>query len=634
MPKSWIAILLLVGLVFSGGGFCHAKTRTIELPLTLDFSLLRSFLVRQAYKGAGESALVVNKDEGCTRIRLWNPKLGRENGYLKITNDIKVKAGVKVLGACLDPVEWQGKVEVIQKPRFDGGNWVFTVQTQESRLLTEEGDTAFVANIIYSLVREYVHAYLDQFKVNLATPKKDLEIQLPLFFKKDKKKEVEAWLKTMRPAPPLVTDEGVKIEISMQVDEPDIVETPIKEEDPFDLSQKDRQAFIKYWETWDAYLVREIKALAGEPLSQEEKDILLEVVLKNRHQFYEVLDSGHTDQDLVRRQFLWTWQRLAPILRLHLLDEPHGSLFSFLAFFTASDALAALDRLGPSLGLEISESGLMRLARLVAKDQKYHTLDYSYEPDSLLQKILGLPPVENPSESGFEMEEIPLEDFGFKAPKQTSSLIWDFLVRPAWAAEIKMALENIKPWLYWLVEPEKYFESVLELLDGAGKEALAKDRLDSGYHKLFYKIARASAWQESCWRQFIKKNGSVTYLRSYNQSSVGLMQINERVWRGVYDPKSLCWDIKYNARAGTKILELYFRRYALKRLGDNHNLDGNTLAGLVYALYNGGPGQYKKFLTRHENKEYWLSDRLFAEKFSLIKAGDYKGCLDCLRGGG
>ena len=636
MPKSLISLLLFI-IVSLGGNLCHAETRIIEIPLTLDFSLLRSFLVRQAYKGPMESAQVVNKDEGCTQIKLWNPVIGRENENLKITNQIKVKAGVKLLGMCLDPVTWQGKVEVIQSPAFDPDTWIFSVKTLDSRLLDEKGEPAFVANIIYSLVQEYVHAYLDQFKVNLSTPKRDLEIQLPLFFKDDKRREVESWLKTLRPGLPEMTDQGVKIELAMRVAE--LVPTEQEEELPdeevvADLTQGDRQAFIKYWETWDAYLVREIKALAGEPLTRKEKDVLLEVVLKTRHQFFEILDSGHTDQDLVRKQFLWSWQRLAPILRHHLLDEPHGSLFSFLSFFTAADALAVLDRLGPSLGLEISESGLMRLARLVAKDQKYHSLSYSYERDSLLQKILGLPPLPPPTGPGLDVEDIPLEDFGVDDREQRSGRIWDWLVKPAWAGKGPTGLEEIKPWLYWRTDSEKYFKAVFTLVDHACQDALAKDGLDPKYHELFLKIARASAWQESCWRQFIKKDKSVTYLRSYNQSSVGLMQINERVWRGVYEPKSLCWDIKYNVRAGAGILELYFRRYALKRLGNDHNLDDSTLAGLIYAMYNGGPGQYKKYLKRHAVKKYWLSDRLFAEKFTQVKAGDLGKCLDCLRTGG
>ena len=73
-----------------------------------------------------------------------------------------------------------------------------------------------------------------------------------------------------------------------------------------------------------------------------------------------------------------------------------------------------------------------------------------------------------------------------------------------------------------------------------------------------------------------------------------MMQINERVWRGLYDLKHLRWNIRYNVRAGCEILEQYFTRYALpnKQAG---KLDPDTLASALYAMYNGGPGDFQKY---------------------------------------
>jgi hypothetical protein len=68
----------------------------------------------------------------------------------------------------------------------------------------------------------------------------------------------------------------------------------------------------------------------------------------------------------------------------------------------------------------------------------------------------------------------------------------------------------------------------------------------------------STAWQETCWRQFVQKAGKVSPIISYNQSSVGLMQINVRVWRGIYRPEGLLWNAPYNMQAGCEILDLYF----------------------------------------------------------------------------
>ena len=68
----------------------------------------------------------------------------------------------------------------------------------------------------------------------------------------------------------------------------------------------------------------------------------------------------------------------------------------------------------------------------------------------------------------------------------------------------------------------------------------------------YRRLVPATAWQESCWRQFIRRGGKLVAIRS-RVGSVGIMQVNERVWRGVYDRKGLVGDIAYNTRAGAEI---------------------------------------------------------------------------------
>ena len=145
----------------------------------------------------------------------------------------------------------------------------------------------------------------------------------------------------------------------------------------------------------------------------------------------------------------------------------------------------------------------------------------------------------------------------------------------------------------------------------------------------------AIGWQESCYRQFKVNKGKVTYLLSYNGTSVGIMQINERVWRGIYEQNSLRWNIHYNALAGSEIVELYFRKYALGRLKkDNPQkaIDNDTLAQLVYAMYNGGPGQFNKFFERKKSGRLFTSDNLFFEKYLWVKNNQFQNITRCLIG--
>ncbi len=111
---------------------------------------------------------------------------------------------------------------------------------------------------------------------------------------------------------------------------------------------------------------------------------------------------------------------------------------------------------------------------------------------------------------------------------------------------------------------------------------------------------------------------------------MGLMQINERVWRGIYDLNRLRWDIRYNARAGCEILATYFHRYGLKRFDQMKSLNPTVMAGVVYAMYNGGPSQFKKFLSRLKTGKYYLSDRLFKEKYTWVTRNQWTHINQCL----
>jgi hypothetical protein len=337
---------------------------------------------------------------------------------------------------------------------------------------------------------------------------------------------------------------------------------------------------------------------------------------------------------LVRKQFMLTWQQLAGVLRTHLVKTAaHGNLLKCLAFFTASDALAALDKLGPTLDLEISRNGLLRMAQLLSTQEV--ALRYSPAVDTNLRVLLGFGPPMDETGPAYKELEIPFPD---EAPADTdeeqfSRFLLRFFISPAYAAEsAPLDMEALKQWLAPKDDLGPYLERVRHVLETTADEALAKSHLDSSYKPLYRLMIMATAWQESCWRQLIKSDGSVKPLFSYNQSSVGLMQINERVWRGLYKTDSLRWNIQYNAKAGAEILDHYLKDYALKKMDPKNPIDHDTLGRAVYAMYNGGPGQFQEFLKRNKTNSYYDSDKLFWNKYTMAKAGEFDKVSVCLVG--
>jgi hypothetical protein len=85
--------------------------------------------------------------------------------------------------------------------------------------------------------------------------------------------------------------------------------------------------------------------------------------------------------------------------------------------------------------------------------------------------------------------------------------------------------------------------------------------------------------------------------------------------------------------AGCEIVDIYFRKYAMKRLDADQTANAELLAGVIYAIYNGGPRQLKKYLKRHKAGTYYLSDRLFSEKYNWVRQNQWDKVRICLLGG-
>ena len=98
-----------------------------------------------------------------------------------------------------------------------------------------------------------------------------------------------------------------------------------------------------------------------------------------------------------------------------------------------------------------------------------------------------------------------------------------------------------------------YAQSVQRLLTLITRREITDQGLAPQYRQTFLALVESTAWQESCWRQFIRVNGQVRFLES-DTADVGLMQVNKHVWRGFYSIPRLEWDIAYNAGAGAEIL--------------------------------------------------------------------------------
>lgn len=610
-----------------------ARGETVSLPMSISYPLLRSLIIQTAYPDPGTSAVLLDEQGGCRQVVISDPRVREKGGLLEFETRVKVKAGLVLFGNCVRPVNWEGYLILLQRPIIDE-QWSLSFKTVGSTLLNKRRKSAGLAGVVWDLVKSTVYGYLDGITIDLAPPVGEVKSLLKPMFPQDQQERAKRMMDSMRPGQVRVTPRALGVEILTEV------ESAPEQKERLAISPEEWKRFIQTWEVWDAYLVHIITSLANEPLSQEDRRILLDTLLEIRYQFSEKLQEGGSGKDFVREQFVLAWQKMSPVFRRHLGKDPSQSVLGYLAFFTASDALTALDKLGPTLGIEISRNGLIRLARLVARGEI--TLEYTSGVNPQLRQVLGLGPPLKSSGPAFDLQDLPMEGpqtGGHKTgvgPRVGPRAGWFRLIPPAWAEDTnwERKLEQIRPWLYWDGKRSEYLGRLRTLLRNSSDTVSAKGR-PLGVDKDFFRVLVASAaWQESCFRQFEVKRGKITYILSYNGTSVGLMQVNVRVWRGIYDLGHLRWDIKYNAMAGCEIFGLYLRRYALRSLKKaDLSVGEDLLARLVYALYNGGPDQLKKFLRRKKTGRYYLSDRLFFEKYNWVKESQWDQAEKCLTGG-
>lgn len=360
----------------------------------------------------------------------------------------------------------------------------------------------------------------------------------------------------------------------------------------------------------DAMLTFAIKHYAAATHREDMRQVLLDLLIDSRYRLNEALSEPPSrGSDPVRRWFLDSWERLNPVIREIGLEEADQEPWLWIGLLTATDALRALDRLGPTVGLEISIDGLRRLARMISKASATDPLRYDRSVDPELQQLwrklsTGIPD----QSSGFRFSIFP--------------------IGMAWATEDTNRLDR---WVPTAKELDEYLPVVAGLLRSTAKEVASGASLTNQIKKLFRNLVLSTAWQESCWRQYVVIDRRIEPLRSAS-GDVGIMQINEKIWRGFYDLHKLRWSIAYNSRAGSEILLDYLTRHALKQGEHKHRGGSDNLARASYSAYNGGPREIARYRKKQVSEPHRKIDASFWEKYRQVKAGKELQVAACLTG--
>ena len=580
-----IRILVLCSCMLSAPG---APAALVEIPLRVPFEPIREALAAQLAVSPGR-ANVVYREGPCRYLRLEAPTLDAADGRLRLVGPGSAALGVEMFGGCQNAALWRGSMHFTLAPRIDSAGRL-RVRIVDSKL-TDAGGSTPALGLIWDLSKRQLHPRLEQFSFDLGPLRDALRGLMRSVAPPESRSTMDAALASLQLREPHVQETHVALPMTIEIPDAWLSAPPAASSAP--LNEAELEALDEALQPWDAFLAYSIKQLALDSEDQSLRARLFTLLLESRYRLSGILAGEETTAgDPARALFIDVWNELRAIL---------GGSLRYAAFVDAGDALLALDSAAPGLGMRVSADGLRQLARSLRPAESGDPLAFAWTVDAQLQQIFDVP---EPA-----------------APARRSWL--EHIMRRAHAAGQATPLDR---WVPRRHELDAYEKRIGELLQKAAAAEMQRIALPAPYDSVYRHLVPTTALIESCWRQYVVRGGQVTYLRS-RSASVGIMQINQRVWRGFYDVRRLRWDTAYNIRAGVQILMRYVKDYAIpyaQRSGDAHDVPR-----AAYAVYNAGPravGRFDKAVPHPREKR--VDDRLWTLYQRIASGGqvDLRTC--------
>ncbi|MDA0823663.1 MAG: lytic transglycosylase domain-containing protein [Proteobacteria bacterium] len=577
--------------------FGSNATAEITLPVKLDYAIVRTALLENLFTGVDESVRVPIDTSNCNFLTMARPRLANDHdNNLSLRLDVELVGGASVGSLCVFPLHWRGQIEVIEEVYLDASPGVIAFRIIDSRILDMTGATS-VPDFLWRWLKQYGHPRLETFRIDLSI----LLTEVDRLVEEVVHNAAPVATPTIYPSrfvTPAATGQGLQINLALVL--PELPHADDASAPP-PITAAELAAWDERWQVWDAFATWAIKTFAADA-DETLRDALMESLMTARYQLRDALAGGRYEVDPVRELFVDTWTNLMPLIAAAEQQQDSGTALRYVAFVSAGDALQALDAAGAQLGFQFNRATLLQLARTLVPTLDPQVLDYGLEPDEELRKLLGLPPTP---------ADLPQD------PPQS----WlDWWLPAAFAATTDAeSTSDLDRWVPQRAELGRYLAAVEALFGTVIGAESKRSKVPQSMHTIYANLFRATAWQESCWRQYVESKGKIMPIRS-SAGSIGIMQINQHVWRGIYDVAALGNDVAYNAQAGSEILVHYLVDYAIRK--KEHKLTGSddNLARAAYAVYNGGPSHLRRYRTPETKKSLRAIDDSFWRKYQAMKA--------------
>lgn len=607
----------LVAFVALLGNAAGLRAEEVRFALTVDYELMASLVSRELRGTEPEAVVLWTSEDDCTTLALDDFRILPAGETVEIRAAARGRAGFGILGWCLFALRRDAELRIRARPTIEP-TWRLALEDVQTELLGPEGTSTFFTRRVGDVAGERIEAAVARIRVDLAPPVAEVRAVVEGSLDREHGDRVRAALESLRPLDAVPAEDGLKVEMAMNV--PPAPAAPAAPEPA--LTPEERVRWEAGLANWDAFLTFAVKQLGIQDRDPEIIDALFGLFVDGRHAVLAVLASGpRPGEDPVRSLFLDSWQTMRDIARRVARSRAESdAALRYVRFLAAGDALAALEEVGPDVGIEISADGLRRLARSLDPETLLDPLAVSDAPDPALRELFGFhePPTNTPAAPA------PLDP-----PSPGTRWLWP---RAAVAhAAAATASDDLPPpgtiperWVATPADVERYRSAHSRLFDAIARRE--QSGVPGDLHGLFRHLVRAVAWQESCWRQFVARDGRVTPVES-STGDVGIMQVNRRVWRGLFDLHKLEWDVVYNAGAGAQLLAQLLSHYGRREIG----VRGGDPARATYAAYNGGPNAYRRYRTGQRATRYTRKvDAAFWKKFQITAAGRELDHVPCV----
>lgn len=601
------SLILLLFFILSAG---YAFSASVELPLFIRSQILQNALEKSLPLGPDRKGYLYQQDK-YNYFQIADPQLSLHDGEQHFRCNISAGVGFESLGVLPSAVQWNGFIEMDLILYVDN-QWHLRYKIKKSNIYDEKGARAVLTSFVWNLSQRFLHPRLENFSFDLSLPRQEILDLLRNSVAPEEMKSLETTLNTIQIGELQTETAGITVPLLLTVDSTQ-PSPQLSPQEPLTLDEI--EGLQKLFEPLDAFLVFVVKSTGADFSDPQLRSQLFDLLITNRYKLLAIL-AGEIPVDTtdpLRDLFIEAWGQLRTIIdsRSGQNDQTQDQLLRYMTFINAGDALLALDAAAPQLGMHITTNGLRLLARMLQPGYQEDPLRFDWEIDPALRNLLNFLPEPNPSPT--------IPTLGVR--------LLNILVGTAHAEEtVPLTLAEVNSrlseWVPSSSELDEYQFLIAQLLRNAALAQIKKNPLDRNYALIYERLVPATALIESCWRQFVMKGGEITCIRS-KSGSLGIMQINQHVWRGFFSVERLKSDVFYNIQAGSEILMRYFKDYGIKVAEKNR--EPVYAARAAYAAYNAGPQAARRFIKPGSVREKRVDDRLL--KFYLGFAGGGKADL-------